>query len=50
MRAVLELAVMAEDDVDDGLGQRRREPVDLLDLPADAVICRIARRAPLTPR
>src|SRR4029077_6824891 len=37
-RAVLELAVVAEDDVEHGLGQRRLEARELLDLPAHQVV------------
>ena len=37
-RAVLERAVVAEDDVEDGLGQRRVEAGDLLDLAAHRVV------------
>ena len=36
--AVLERAVMAEDDVQHRLGELRREPVEPLDRAADAVV------------
>src|SRR5262245_50903836 len=37
-RAVLQLTVVGEDDVEDRLGQIRVEALDALDLPADQVI------------